>query len=140
MTGIEGDDKGNKRLDLLIIEACANPGRKDDLMADIKALFGEWETDGADAMAVERLAEMIAKAWAELMRQKNRGEDPERIKEWERILSLPIPALTQKITERSETMDRLRLSSPLAFVVDFTDLEQRRRLLRIAKRGVLQHG
>ena len=81
MTGIEGDDKGNKRLDLFIIEACANPGRKDDLMADIKALFGEWETDGADAMAVERLAEMIAKAWADNRYARIAGGSTEIMKE-----------------------------------------------------------
>ncbi|HJN22999.1 MAG TPA: hypothetical protein QF509_03670 [Rhodospirillales bacterium] len=79
MTGIEGDDKGNKRLDLFIIEACANPGRKDDLMADIKALFGEWETDGADAMAVERLAEMIAKAWADPLFKDRLIADPKGV-------------------------------------------------------------
>ncbi len=65
MTDIEGDDKNNEKLNRFIIEACANPGGKDDLMADIKTLFGEWETGGPDTMAVERLGEMIAKAWTD---------------------------------------------------------------------------
>lgn len=88
------------------------------------------------ARAVRRDPALVAKGWWGLERQKQRGEDPRRIQEWADILSLPIPDLARTIIERSERMERLRLSSPLYFVVDFTDLDLRRRIIAKAKRGI----
>ncbi|MAB13279.1 MAG: hypothetical protein CMI59_05195 [Parvibaculum sp.] len=89
------------------------------------------------ARALRRDPSLLARGWTALERQKSRGEDSFRIQEWAEILSLPIPELARKIIERSENMERLRLSSPLYFVVDFTDLDLRRRLIAKAKRGIV---
>jgi len=54
--------------------------------------------------------------------------------EWRSLLGLPVDGLRRRITERSEEMTRLRLSSPLPIVFDFTDEALRRRMWRLAKK------
>jgi hypothetical protein len=71
------------------------------------------------------------------------GRDPSLIDkavgvddDWNAILALPVSELRRLRTSRSENMTRLRLSSPLAFVIDLTDLDLRRRIHRAARRLV----
>lgn len=54
--------------------------------------------------------------------------------EWRSLLALPVDGLRRRIAERSEEMTRLRLSSPLPIVFDFTDEALRRRMWRLAKK------
>lgn len=55
--------------------------------------------------------------------------------EWRDLMDLPVDQLRRRLTERSEEMTRLRLSSPFPVVCDFTDETLRRRIWRLAKRG-----
>lgn len=55
--------------------------------------------------------------------------------EWRSLLSLPIDQIRRRITERSEEMTRLRLSSPFPIIFDFTDEGLRRRMWRLAKKS-----
>lgn len=41
--------------------------------------------------------------------------------EWRALLALPVDHLRRRLTERSEEMTRLRMSSPFPVVCDFTD-------------------
>lgn len=54
--------------------------------------------------------------------------------EWRDLLALPLDQLRRKLTERTEEMTRLRLSSPFPATCDFTDETLRRRIWRLAKR------
>lgn len=56
--------------------------------------------------------------------------------EWRALLALPVDRLRRRLTERSEEMTRLRLSSPFPAVGDLTDEALRRRMWRMAKRVV----
>jgi hypothetical protein len=56
--------------------------------------------------------------------------------DWNAILALPVPEVRRLLTSRSENMIRLRLSSPFAFVIDFTNVDLRRRIHRAARRPV----
>lgn len=60
------------------------------------------------------------------------------VAEWESLLRLPVCALRNLLTHRSQDMKRLRLSSPFmtADGIDFTDDELRRRIGRAAQRVV----
>jgi len=60
------------------------------------------------------------------------------IEEWDKLLGLPLPALRKAITCRTETAQRLRLSSPFAVVPDLmiTDIDTRKRIWRVAQRGL----
>jgi hypothetical protein len=60
------------------------------------------------------------------------------IEAWDKLLGLPLPALRKAITCRTETAQRLRLSSPFAVVPDLmiTDIGTRKRIWRVAKRGL----
>lgn len=61
--------------------------------------------------------------------------------EWEVLLAAPLAELRRKLTSRQEDMSRLRLSSPFMMVADLglDDVPLRRRIWRLAKRGVLRH-
>jgi hypothetical protein len=52
------------------------------------------------------------------------------VREWLDILSLSLPDIRHKLTQRSETMTRLRISSPFMTLVDFKDEGLRRRIWR----------
>ena len=56
--------------------------------------------------------------------------------EWREILALDVSEIRRLITERSERMTRLRLSSPFTTLVDLTDERLRRRIWRSAKRAL----
>ena len=58
------------------------------------------------------------------------------VDEWREILALDMPEIRRLITERSERMTRLRLSSPFTTLVDLTDERCRRRIWRNAKRAL----
>lgn len=63
-------------------------------------------------------------------------ESPDYVREWEALLRLE-PLLVQRaLISRSERMARLRLSSPFTSVFDFQDPAFRKRVWRLARRGV----
>ena len=62
---------------------------------------------------------------------------PEHIAEWQAVLELDISEIRRILTSRTERMDRLRLSSPFALVVDFKDPALRRRIRRLARKGLI---
>ncbi|HEV7369402.1 hypothetical protein [Arenibaculum sp.] len=57
--------------------------------------------------------------------------------EWERLLGLDPGVLRRRLTERSEEMERLRLSSPFAAVAGFQEPDIRRRIWSKARRGLM---
>jgi len=59
------------------------------------------------------------------------------IEEWGRLLRLPVERVRMEIVRRTETADRLRISSPFALVPGLMpkDVVLRKRIWRIAKRG-----
>lgn len=61
---------------------------------------------------------------------------PDYVKEWDEILRLEPTLIRRALTSRSERMERLRLSSPFANVLDFRDPAFRKRVWRLARRGV----
>ena len=61
--------------------------------------------------------------------------EPTYLQEWRNILGRGPEFVRCRIVERSEEMDRLRISSPLGGVVDFRDVSVRRRIQRKAKLG-----
>lgn len=71
------------------------------------------------------------------------GRDPSLVdkvtgvdEDWIAILAPPVSEVRRLLTCRSERMTRLRLSSPFAFVIDFTDLDLRHRIWRAARQIV----
>lgn len=59
---------------------------------------------------------------------------PDYVAKWRALLDLPVADLRRRITERSETMDRLRISSPLLGDGHYADEGLRRRIWRAARR------
>lgn len=62
------------------------------------------------------------------------------VREWGEILQFEPELIRRTLTARSERMDRLRLSSPFANVSDFQDPEFRRRVWRLARKGIRASG
>ena len=60
--------------------------------------------------------------------------------EWQEILSRDPGEIRRMITERSPRMDRLRVSSPLAFSAGVEEPELRRRIWRKARQGLANRG
>lgn len=58
------------------------------------------------------------------------------VREWRSLLSEDVGKICVRLGERSEEMYRLRLSSPLMSIVDFSDPSLRRRLYQKARQGV----
>ncbi len=58
--------------------------------------------------------------------------------EWASLLRLPVSELRRELTRRTEEANRLRISSPFAVSDDVSikDLSLRRRLWRVARRGM----
>lgn len=56
--------------------------------------------------------------------------------EWREILAEPLEEIRRLLTERSERMTRLRLSSPFTTIVDLTNERLRRRIWRSARRAL----
>ena len=56
---------------------------------------------------------------------------------WQRLLAMDIPTIRRRITERNEEMQEMRHCSPLSVLVDFKDIEFRRRIWRKARMGAV---
>lgn len=61
---------------------------------------------------------------------------PDHVKEWDELLRLEPQHIRRALTSRSERMERLRLSSPFSSVSDFRDPAFRKRVWRLARRGM----
>jgi hypothetical protein len=85
-----------------------------------------------DPDLIERARQIISK-------QRSVGRSYSFLDEWEQLLNLEPSTLRRLITERSENMARLRISSPLGLASGlFTEDEAlRRRILRKAKLGLM---
>lgn len=82
---------------------------------------------------------IIAQARAALSRERAEGKHYGYMDEWEALLARDPAELRRLITENSETMERLRVSSPFALLAGVEDSELRRRIWRKARRGLV-HG
>lgn len=83
---------------------------------------------------------IVERARQILSDQRAQGRDYAFIGEWERLLDLGPERLRRLITERSETMTRLRISSPLGLAsgLFIEDEALRRRIRRKAKDGLIR--
>lgn len=88
------------------------------------------------ARAMGRDPSLLEKAKACLDRSAQHFEGYLFVREWSELLALSPSEIRRLLTSRSETMTRLRLSSPfvLAEGIDFGSPELRRRIWRAAKR------
>lgn len=79
---------------------------------------------------------IIARVHEELAEAASSESVPEHVLEWLKLIeeneNNPVERI---VVSRGERMDRLRLSSPFAFVVDFRDAQLRRRIWKLARRG-----
>lgn len=64
------------------------------------------------------------------------GPAPSYVGEWNLLLEANMTEVRRMITVRSEMMDRLRISSPFSFVIDFRDPTLRRRIWKLARKGI----
>lgn len=87
---------------------------------------------GRDLGIMDRAREALA-----FLRQRSPGRDA--LSEWEDILSSSPRQVRRLLTERSERMDRLRLTSPFMFIegLGLSDVPTRRRIWHLAKRGLV---
>lgn len=83
--------------------------------------------------------DLIPRARQVIAEWRSRGHRYSFLDDWDRLLNLAPAQLRRLITQRSEPMTRLRISSPLGFASGlFTDDEPlRRRIRRKAKNGLL---
>ena len=88
------------------------------------------------ARAISRDPSLVEKAKVSLDRSSQHFEGYSFVREWSELLDLPPSAVRRLLASRSETMTRLRLSSPfiLAEGIDFGNTALRRRIWRAAKR------
>jgi hypothetical protein len=97
----------------------------------------------AHRLVARRLASdpgIVERARQVLSEQRAQGRGYSFIDEWERLLDLGPKRLRRLITERSETMARLRISSPLGIASGMFSGDEalRRRIRRKAKEGLLR--
>ncbi len=83
--------------------------------------------------------DLIVRARRVITEWRSMGQQYDFLDEWDRLLRLDPAQLRRLITQRSESMTRLRISSPLGLASDlFTDDEALRRRIRWkAKNGLL---
>lgn len=83
---------------------------------------------------------IVERARQVLLEQRAQGRDYAFIDEWDGLLDLGPERLRRLITERSETMTRLRISSPLGIASGMfvEDEALRRRIRRKATDGLLR--
>ncbi len=62
--------------------------------------------------------------------------EPDHAEEWRQLLSSDLSVIRNALTKRSETMDRLRLSSPFALIAGFSDPGVRKRIWKKARTGL----
>ena len=84
-------------------------------------------------------AGIIERARAALSRARTSGKHYTYVDEWESLLAREPDELRRLITENSETMNRLRISSPFSLLAGVEDPELRRRIWRKARLGLV-HG
>ncbi|MDP6774021.1 MAG: hypothetical protein QGI63_07100 [Rhodospirillales bacterium] len=90
-------------------------------------------------MVARRMASdpgLVDRARAVLSRARTAGQPYEHIAEWEDLLAREPAELRRIICARSDNMDRLRASSPFAPVAGVEDPDLRRRIWRMARRGM----
>ena len=76
---------------------------------------------------------LLDKAREDLARQRARFGDRDQFAEWEDLLDQGVDVVRREIVRRTERMTRLRISSPLGFVMDFRDEAFRRRVWRSSR-------
>ncbi len=78
------------------------------------------------ARKISRDPSLIIKAKENLSRwsAKIGGPKPRYFKEWEDILALPLPEISEQITRMNEDATRLRSSSPFAGILGEKEREQ----------------
>lgn len=83
--------------------------------------------------------DLINRARQVISEWRSMGHQYEVFDEWDRLLNLDPAQLRRQITERSENMTRLRISSPLGIASGLfvNDEALRRRIRRKAKNGLL---
>jgi hypothetical protein len=88
------------------------------------------------ARAISRDPSLIERAKVSLERSSQHFEDYSFVREWSELLEQPPSEIRRLLASRSESMTRLRLSSPfmLAEGIDFGNTALRRRIWRAAKR------
>lgn len=88
------------------------------------------------ARAIGRGPSLVEKAKVSLERRSQHFEGYSFVREWSELLDHPPSEIRRLLASRSETMTRLRLSSPfmLAEGIDFGNTALRRRIWRAAKR------
>lgn len=79
---------------------------------------------------------IVERARAALSRARASGKHYTYVDEWESLLAREPDDLRRLITENSETMTRLRISSPFALLAGVKDPELRRRIWRKARLGL----
>jgi hypothetical protein len=87
----------------------------------------------SDPGIVDQARDMISRARAA-------GESYEYLDEWRDVLSRNPTDIRRIITERSDKMYRLRVSSPFALLAGVEDPDLRRRIWRKARQGLAWHG
>lgn len=80
--------------------------------------------------------DLIGQAKKAVAEAKRRGKSTGHLDEWAILLSRDPVIVRRKLTERSDEMTRLRVSSPLAPLAGIEDPEQRKRIWRKARRGI----
>ncbi len=78
---------------------------------------------------VDQARTMVSRARAEGATDKN-------LDEWQELLARDPVEVRRILTERSDRMDRLRISSPLALLAGVEDPQLRRRIWRKARQGI----
>ena len=87
----------------------------------------------SDPGIVDQARDMVSRARAA-------GESYEYLDEWRDVLSRNPTDIRRIITERSDKMYRLRVSSPFALLAGVEDPDLRRRIWRKARQGLAWHG
>lgn len=87
------------------------------------------------ARRLSREPDLILAAWRRLIASEGA---PDHVREWEELLRLEPKLIRSALTSRSERMERLRLSSPFANISDFQDPAFRKRVWRLARRGMIK--
>lgn len=122
-----------------VIAVAARLRREHRLAKAMRSVNAEAVNDRAKLMIHRLLARRIAGDRQIVERARSlvsRARDGSDLDEWRVLLSRDPETVRRTIVERSDRMDRLRISSPLALVADLGDPALRRRIWRKARRGL----
>ena len=94
-------------------------------------------------LAARRLARApetldLARAEIAARRARDASGRAEFLDEWDALLAAGPAVVRRKLVERTETMRRLRLSTPFALLAGMTDPDFRRRVWRRARAGLVR--